>query len=306
MYTEILRSGDTNLPPLSLASERKWHFDDQGDRSVYRAGIVLRSGDVVQSTCIMDTRGQSGVTFVGIETTDEMCWQQMKGWSTDGASIDASCAGDLWTGALDDEEIAYGIAQRHPSDMALNVWDGTDLRHAGAQVVADGMTVPCRNVNERVCAAVLPMVGTQIACDGDLGQFNKMLSGRAYLDMCCASACFSTDRCKSHRTCQAKVNESVAVAQPSKELPTYATYRVEAPSCANDDGFQLLDLSVFFGSTTTDLSVMTSTRRDATTTTAEVASSAERSVPTHLEHCVLLVLLVTAFESTRVFALSPW
>jgi dopamine beta-monooxygenase len=106
MYTE-LQQKDGSTAPMSLGSEPKWHFDDQGWTNVYNAGVLIKTGDVIQSTCVMDTRSRTKATLMGQETTDEMCWARVLGWNPDGHEVQARCKGHMWSGELLDMEIPF-------------------------------------------------------------------------------------------------------------------------------------------------------------------------------------------------------
>ena len=70
MYAELWRDGERT----TIHNDGAWFFDDQYDRNLEERGLVLKNGDVLQSTCVMDASARSSSTRFGVETTDEMCW----------------------------------------------------------------------------------------------------------------------------------------------------------------------------------------------------------------------------------------
>lgn len=230
---------------MSLGSESKWHFDDQAFRNVYSANIILRTGDLMQTTCVMDTRSRSKATIVGQETSDEMCWQQVSGWSEDGSALDAKCKGYFWSGTLADGESALGIAEHHPYTHAPAVWDGSNMLTGGAQIMENGNKLDICSDNLSICdkTAMMGMFG--ITCGSDLGSIQKKLAGTTVMDQCCKTACEAkAGICKDFQTCKDKIAEQGQKQVASLPVLSWAAkYTVQVPSCSDGDGpFMTLEL----------------------------------------------------------------
>jgi len=108
MYMELWRDGKRS----ELRDERLWHFDDQVllDRV---KGTVLRNGDVIQSTCVMDSSDRTVDTPFSTGTADEMCWATLQYYPY---QLGLDCDGDSWTGTLDPEDRGELIPITHPAD----------------------------------------------------------------------------------------------------------------------------------------------------------------------------------------------
>jgi hypothetical protein len=236
MYTELFRPGEL---PLSLGSERRWHFDDQGIRNVYNSNITVRTGDVIQSTCVMDSSGRTEITVMGRETTDEMCWHGLTSWHKDVDNIKTKCEGYFWSGVLADGESAFGIAERHPYSHAQFVWDGSNLLTGGHLIISDGKrTTGCANAaNQQQCKTVSAM-SERVPCNGD-GPRNAMA-------LCCEAVCLAPEgRCRDEQQCKEKLAWA-AGANEQTHLPTLSwdpTYKMQVSSCNSvDNGFMTFEI----------------------------------------------------------------
>ena len=110
MYAELWRDGERT----TIHNDGAWFFDDQYDRNLEERGLVLKNGDVLQSTCVMDASARSSSTRFGVETTDEMCWVTLSYWPLQAATL--RCDGASWTGTLEPGEPAEVIPVTHPND----------------------------------------------------------------------------------------------------------------------------------------------------------------------------------------------
>jgi dopamine beta-monooxygenase len=282
MYTEIFLSG--NKTPMSLGSEAKWHFDDQRMRNVYNAGVTLRTGDVLQTTCVMDASSRETKTMFGRETTDEMCWQQVAGWSEDGA-VEAECKGYLWSGALADGEPGFGIATRHPYVHAPIVLDGSSLRTGGQKIMENGTSV-CVDSNPDICAkASMTLMAQKIKCDSDLGDMNGRLEGQTVMDLCCEAVCSSTAGvCKSEQKCEDKVAAKRNDGGSASPIIWSLKYKLQVPSCSGGHtGFMTLELDVPSSSDETTKAQRATTSSSNETTTAQRATTMANSTSAHVE-----------------------
>jgi len=72
MYLDLWRDGERHR----IRDEQLWHFDDQALETELKGvkGLVLKNGDILQSTCVYDSTGRSEATTFATGTSDEMCW----------------------------------------------------------------------------------------------------------------------------------------------------------------------------------------------------------------------------------------
>ena len=118
MYAELWRDGKRT----AIHNDNAWFFDDQYDKNVDDAQLVLKNGDVLQATCVMDASGQTSATRFGIETTDEMCWVTMAYYPLQAT---LGCYGESWTGTLEPGEPAEVIPVTHPHEYTCKDYDIT-------------------------------------------------------------------------------------------------------------------------------------------------------------------------------------
>jgi len=202
MYAELKRAGEDEFQ--DLASAASWHFDDQGAQNIAAWNITLRSGDTLQTTCVMDSRFRSASTTFGRETTDEMCWASVQGWPAD---VDLQCAGELWDGYLAQGEPGLGLTQRHPLVNASSVWDGSEQGSGGEVVRLDVSSREC--VDVPMLADRCPMVlARATSCDSLLPSAVQGDLSLTMLDVCCRSACEAL--CPESPRCNQTGQEAVA------------------------------------------------------------------------------------------------
>lgn len=188
MYAELKRGDQDEFQ--DLASAASWHFDDQGMQNIGAWNISLRTGDTLQTSCVMDSRPRSTGTFIGTETTDEMCWAMIRGWPLD---VDLQCTGEVWDGQLAQGEPGLGLIQRHPLVDASNVWDGTDAQSGGAIVRIDVSAWSCadHHLLGDQCKLMLFLVSAaDDPCGTDLPGTEAMFGVPfTMLEACCETAC---------------------------------------------------------------------------------------------------------------------
>jgi len=287
MYTEIFLSG--NKTPMSLGSEAKWHFDDQHIRNVYNAGVTLRTGDVLQTTCVMDASSRRKQTVFGKETTDEMCWQSVAGWSEDGV-VEAKCKGNLWSGALADGEPGFGIATRHPYMHAPIVLDGSNLQFGGLKIMENGKQFTCVNFNPAMCARMKTMA----KCNSDLGTVREQLKGKTVMDVCCKDVCSATAGvCKDEQKCKDKTAEEMKWNEGSSpsSIVWSLKYKIQVPSCSGGH-------SAF---TTLELDVPRRVQSNGTTTAHRAIRSANSTTRGDISSCSNTVSLCKVMAIIVVF-----
>jgi dopamine beta-monooxygenase len=284
MYTEIFLSG--NKTPMSLGSEAKWHFDDQELRNVYSAGVTLRTGDVLQTTCVMDASSRKTKTIFGRETTDEMCWQQVAGWSKDGV-VEAECKGYLWSGALADGEPGFGIATRHPYIHAPIVLDGSNLLTGGLKIM--GNSTSCIDFDPNVCTK---MMAQNVKCDFDLGNMHERLKGQTVMDFCCEAVCSSkAGVCKNEQRCEDKVADAAKRSEGNSASPIIwsSKYKLVVPSCSGGQTrFMTLELDVPSSSNATTKAHRATTM--ASSTSANVAGTSGSDTLSFFKGMAIVVL----------------
>jgi len=293
MYTEIQQTMGSTVP-MSLGSESKWHFDDQGWTNVYNAGVTIRTGDVIQSTCVMDTSSRTTATVMGVETTDEMCWARIMGWSPDGHEVDARCKGHMWSGELLDMEIPFGLAKRHPYTHAPGAWDASNPLTAGTQVIKDGKKFCGDN---SLCVHVKNMLKTADQCTFDLGVLHSALAGSNVMEFCCKSVCETNNgekgMCSDHQTCKNALGENEGIA--NDRLPVASseqTYKLRVPACSHEaDGFMNLELNVDGMGTTTKADTATDT---ATPTATAAETAASNAIAAHPMFAAFLMMSLIA------------
>jgi dopamine beta-monooxygenase len=117
MYSRLFRGDEEE----DLGSSRTWHFDDQGKKNLLNKNIVLKTGDVIQGTCIFDSRSRDTDTAINLGTSDEMCWQTFSLWP---GTVQARCSSEdpLWLGELRRGESVDHIALNHPHTEAAAYW----------------------------------------------------------------------------------------------------------------------------------------------------------------------------------------
>jgi len=255
MYTEYWPVGEE--VSFDLASARVWHFDDQGQRIILNWNVSLRSGDRLQTTCVMDSSGRSDNTIFGRETTDEMCWAQFSGWPSTPNGIESVCTGSVWSGMFADNEPGFSIATRHPEAEARDVWDGTDLTTAGGPLRLQGrppvVIEDCDDANARICAVLTGFLANEpnFSCTAPLSDVQAVIEmfgsrpmssamlGSSMLDVCCTTACMGL--CAEEPQCTVD-NSMPTVPPPQAPVPeSWAGLQVrslhgcgEATGSAND------------------------------------------------------------------------
>lgn len=209
MYADRVRGNDR----LSLAAETPWHFDDQYDHIIFAKNYTVKTGDMIQTTCIFDSTNRANPTKVALETIDEMCWA---GFTMANGGLRGKCVGQIWTGELSDKESGVGLELRHPVKTADGVWTGRDLRSGGTlvrssisldNICEDNKMLKSRNLCTTI-AGVVPKASA--SCSKQFGQLgtemgNKMLASGALaklmpLHVCCTSFC--KEVCPGVNACQ--------------------------------------------------------------------------------------------------------
>jgi hypothetical protein len=271
---------------MSLGSEAKWHFDDQELRNVYSAGVTLRTGDVLQTTCVMDASSRKTKTIFGRETTDEMCWQQVAGWSKDGV-VEAECKGYLWSGALADGEPGFGIATRHPYIHAPIVLDGSNLLTGGLKIM--GNSTSCIDFDPNVCTK---MMAQNVKCDFDLGNMHERLKGQTVMDFCCEAVCSSkAGVCKNEQRCEDKVADAAKRSEGNSASPLIwsSKYKLVVPRCSGGHTrFMTLELDVPSSSNATTKAHRATTM--ASSTSANVAGTSGSDTLSFFKGMAIVVL----------------
>lgn len=223
MYMELHQVGER---AFDLGSAFHWHFDDQSTRNIRAWNVTVSSGDRLQTTCVMDSRGRQTITVFGPETTDEMCFASLKGYSESGHRLQLSCQGSIWTGELAVNEPGLGVALRHPASSAPWRLDGTNLFTGGSLEWSDMVTFAsdssCRDAaplaNGRLTCSML-MTAMQLRggrCESNMSSFNSFLANFVPLRDCCVSACMTI--CAGHADCPAIASSSSTTAPISTQL----------------------------------------------------------------------------------------
>lgn len=201
MYTEYWPVGEED--PIDLASAPVWHFDDQGPRNIINWNISLRTGDRLQTTCVMDSSGRSASTMFAEETTDEMCWAKFHGWPSTTNGVTYSCSGSVWSGTLAPTEPGFGLATRHLEAQARNVWDGTSLLTGGNALRLQGQIPNGCTDSGNLCGVIITALSNNpnFTCSDPLSQAREYFGAGAgssmqqvqdnasMLELCCASSC---------------------------------------------------------------------------------------------------------------------
>jgi hypothetical protein len=89
---------------------------------IYHRKLKFKTGDMIQGTCIYDTRTSEHDTSVGLETTDEMCWQTFQTWP---GRVEVRCKpddGKVWLGEVQRGEPLDHIHETHPYTEAAAFW----------------------------------------------------------------------------------------------------------------------------------------------------------------------------------------
>jgi len=240
MYMELKRQGEDI--PSDVGSEPVWHFDDQYRRSITDWNITLRTGDELQSTCVMDSTGRTKDTSFDRETTDEMCWASLNGWGNyTGRSVKIGCKGEAWTGQLADLEPGFGLATRHPMSSSSNVIDMSHLLTGGQTLRLSGAAGTCSDsLPEKNCGSLLAFAAKNnpAACDQDLQMVNARLAGMSAMDVCCASFC--KEACATHSKC--KPNYATMVKEAT--VQDWVPYTIKVPQCGFETMIVLNDPAV--------------------------------------------------------------
>jgi hypothetical protein len=269
MYAEYWPAGEED--PIDLASAPVWHFDDQSQRNIINWNISLRTGDRLQTTCVMDSSGRSASTQFNEETTDEMCWAKFAGWPSTTNGVDGSCTGSVWSGILAPQEPGFGISARHPEAQARNVWDGTSLVTAGSALrlqgrppfVIDGCTD-----SARFCGNLIPVLANDpnFTCSGPLSGLQRvqdmpnfgdrdMMSSSA-LELCCATSC---QLLCDDPVCQTGDTSASEIPEPEELGPeAWADLRVRSMVSCGDGAAMVCSGA---GGTGDDVKEMSSTSR---------------------------------------------
>jgi hypothetical protein len=216
MYAERIRDG-VRLP---IAEELRWHFDDQYRRILYLDNITVKSGDILQTSCIFNSNGRSKVTLVGLETADEMCWAS---FTLTAGGMKARCTGQIWTGELDSLEDGFNLDSRHPVSSADGVWDGSVLRTGGDLVSSKLEAIKCMDhpLVKNYCPMIAPNLPKATeTCNktmGELGYAMKQIENFKPQQMCCSVVCDQI--CPQHEVCTqsaSKPTEKVTNAPTSQ------------------------------------------------------------------------------------------
>lgn len=173
MYLYQTKADETGMYHINrtIHHEQNWHFDDQYNIPLLAQQIVLRNGDRLQSTCIMNATGREKATRFGPETTDEMCFMQATFYPAEGNMV--TCKGPRWTGTLDAADRVADIVRQHPP-RSSNIYAGrTDLDDGqcglGHVTLLDPCVVYSRAIKRRTmdvpkvghCCTMLQLVGEQ-------------------------------------------------------------------------------------------------------------------------------------------------
>lgn len=243
MYTEYWPAGEQES--IDLGSEPVWHFDDQSLRNILSWNISLRTGDRLQTTCVMDSTGQSTDTRFGIETTDEMCWASFAGWpsTSNGLSYESTCMGRVWSGSLAVNEPGFGIATRHPEAEARNAWDGTSLMNGGLALRLQGRPPVCEDMGWFCTMQSAELRDDpNFTCTGPLSDVTALremmddspLLSVSILELCCATACNTI--CRQASQCQGG-DELPTIPEPEEPGPeSWANLQIRSmTSCGVSD-----------------------------------------------------------------------
>eukprot|EP00747_Dinoflagellata_sp_TGD_P079662 gnl/TRDRNA2_/TRDRNA2_160597_c0_seq1.p1 gnl/TRDRNA2_/TRDRNA2_160597_c0~~gnl/TRDRNA2_/TRDRNA2_160597_c0_seq1.p1 ORF type:complete len:671 (+),score=101.03 gnl/TRDRNA2_/TRDRNA2_160597_c0_seq1:77-2089(+) len=229
---------------FALVPSPHWHFDDQGAVNLLNENLTLKTGDHIQSTCIFDSTGRSEDTFIGEETSDEMCWATLGIWP---GTRESSCTGHVWSGELGDDEPLMGIAERHPEENAAIVWDGSSSTSGGQLIKRPegvSLTDP-RCKDAELFGDFCPLLIGQALqekkedgkslCSQDMGETMGFMEGATMLSMCCTQACSlmcgEEELCKRERPSEASEEEKEEEAteeESTEEEPSVSSssYRV--------------------------------------------------------------------------------
>jgi len=144
MYLHQARPDEVGIYGFNrtILEERNWYFDDQYDKPLLSQDIVLRDGDRLQATCVMNSSSRDGPTIFGKETVDEMCWLTTEYYPARAA---ASCKGARWTGELGAKELVSDLPsfKLHPPTRS-SVYSGrSDLDSGECDVGHTALLDPC-------------------------------------------------------------------------------------------------------------------------------------------------------------------
>lgn len=232
MYTEYFPV-DGGVP-LDLGSEHVWHFDDQGTRDMLALNITMKSGEVIQSSCVMNSMHLEEATVFGRETIDEMCWAQYLGWSSvPGHSAIVKCDGPMWEGELLSNEPGFGLARRRPVEKAIAAWDGSNVMTGGS-----ALRLPsddCVDSTPFFCARQVP---NSLANSGADSCDKELANGMSFMEACCATtcaqmACHTTPACLEVKE---KENQAraAAIASDTVVLQSDPYYSIRTMGCSSD------------------------------------------------------------------------
>lgn len=207
-YSERIRDG-VSTP---LVEDNVWHFDDQYANILYPKNITLKTGDVLQSTCVFNSQARANATVIGAETTDEMCWSS---YAFAQGGLRATCIGDVWTGSLNNTEPGLGLGMRHAVTQADSVFDGSDVMTGGSLKSRTGQmkevfnqfmaSEPCEDhaLIKQFCGQLSWYTRKTADCDQtyrELGYTSgALLPGLVPLQACRATAC--NGACSAHNWC---------------------------------------------------------------------------------------------------------
>jgi len=212
MYADRVRGNDR----LSLAVETPWYFDDQYDHVVYAKNYTVKTGDILQTSCIFDSSKREKYTMVGLETIDEMCWASFK-FAKGG--LRGRCDGQIWTGELNDIESGVGLQSKHPLVSADGVWSGTDIKTGGDLVRSTGIEVCADHpLIKQYCPMIVTMVPkANVTCKKTFGKLAKetkvamlginQLKNVMPLQACCSWFCKQV--CPGDQVCQPPTTTTV-------------------------------------------------------------------------------------------------
>jgi len=212
MYAERIRDNKR----LTLAADSIWHFDDQFAEHMYLKHITIKDGDVIQSTCVFNSHVRNTATVVGLETTDEMCWNTF--FFTQGG-FKSNCSGQIWTGLLAEQESGLGLELRHPVGEADMVWTGAELGTGGDLVSAKSpIEQACSDRAEfqKGCPGIAARVSKQMSsCDMTLKQLNIPIpdprTGMILpLGVCCSAFCGKV--CPDHPSCKGQTTNTTTAS----------------------------------------------------------------------------------------------
>jgi len=226
-YAERIRDG-VRTP---IVSDNIWYFDDQYSNVVYPRNITLKTGDELLSTCIFNSQSRAVATIVGQETIDEMCWSQ---YTFAEGNLKVKCAGDVWTGSLNDTENALGLDRRHPVTEADSVFDGEMTLTGGSLKKRSGQMTDWMNemlaakecVDNTMLASYCGMMSGMASgvqdCDktfaelGVTGQMARYIGSYTPLQTCCESLCKGV--CSSHKVCVAHKTSTTTKPQGASPI----------------------------------------------------------------------------------------